>query len=177
MVSTRTNKTQSSATAERLNLVNRMALADEPQRAITFPASSVSNPESQALLRRFKQLTHELDTESAELEVWSFDMDLTLAMPEDEPGCRGPVPINYLHELQQHGCIVGSCSDREPSEQRAVLSALGFNPDFCIPKEMLRHLAQLLPDAQLTHVGDDELRDRRPALAAGWRHLWPHEVV
>ena len=164
-------------TAERLDVINGMATIDEDWRAITFPIQGAVNREAERLLEHFRQLADTPNPESPEMEVWSFDIDLTLTMPEDEPGCKGPVPVGRLQELQQQGAVVGTCSDRTPSEQRAAMRKLGFTPDFCIPKEMLRHLAKLLPEAALTHVGDDEMRDRKPALDAGWRHLWPQEAL
>ena len=96
-------------------------------------------------------------------------------MPEDTPGCRGVIPVQRLNELQRQGAIVGTCSDREPSDQRLSMQALGLNPDFCIPKEMLEHAARLLTAASLIHVGDDELPDRQIALRSDWTHIWPSE--
>ena len=83
--------------------------------------------------------------------------------------------MERLAELRAQGYIVGTCSDREPADQLETMRALGFTPDFCIPKEMLGTAGELLDGARLIHVGDDEERDRRIAQENGWTHLWPHE--
>ena len=160
-------------TKQRINIINHMAIFDEKNRAITYPDTTTADPAANALLREFQAMTLCSNPESNHRPVWSFDIDLTLQMPEDEPGCRGPIPVSHLTQLQRQGAIVGTCSDREPSDQRAAMRALDFEPDFCIPKELLRHLAELMPDAKLTHVGDDCRRDREIAVKSGWTHRWP----
>ena len=97
------------------------------------------------------------------MSVYSFDIDLTLQLPEDTANEHGAVPIRYLRHLQTTGHIVGTCSDREPSNQRDAMQRLGFSPDFCIPKELLDITGKLLPGARLVHVGDDDARDREIA--------------
>lgn len=52
----------------------------------------------------------------------------------------------------------------------------GFEPDFCIPKEMLRDLALILPKAAIVHVGDDARRHRDIAQRAGVAYVWPHQA-
>ncbi len=160
-------------TKQRLDIINRTALFDEKNRAITYPDTTAEDPAANALLHEFQAMTLCPNPESNRRPVWSFDIDLTLQMPEDEPGCRGPIPVSRLARLQRQGAIVGTCSDREPSDQRTAMQALDFEPDFCIPKEMLHHLAKLMPDAGLTHVGDDDRRDREIAFKSGWTHRWP----
>ena len=156
-------------TACRLELLNAAALYDETWRELTFPEAGSSCPRAQDFRRRLDEMIRNPTPESAAIDVWSFDIDLTLAIPEDKPELPGVIPVTRLIELRQSGAVVGACSDREISEQRRVLQALDFEPDFCIPRE------RLLPDAGLTHVGDDPWRDRAIAQSAGWKHLWPGE--
>ena len=99
-------------TDRRLALINRMALFDETARAITHPGPDTSDPAADALLQEFHQAALFPNPESTQLAVWSFDIDLTLQMPEDEPGCRGPIPVSHLARLQRQGAVVGTCSDR-----------------------------------------------------------------
>lgn len=161
-------------TARLLDVINRIALFDETERAITYPNPAAPDPAATKLLEELQAATGPgSDAPGQHPPVWSFDIDLTLRMPDDHPGCRGPIPINRLVRLQRQGAIVGTCSDREPSEQRSAMTSQGFTPDFCIPKEMLPHLASLGPAAVLTHVGDDPRRDRDVAVMSGWRHRWP----
>ena len=53
------------------------------------------------------------------------------------------------------------------------MRAINFEPDFCIPKEVLRHVAALMPGARSTHVGDDGQPARETAVSNGWSHRWP----
>ena len=168
--------------AERMALLNRAAQHDEAERSICFPDRERPDTEAERLSAQIDALAtqtaaHSQDeSENGNPVVWSFDIDLTIAIPEDEESCRGTVPPDLLRELQDKGAIVGTCSDREPSEQRALMRSLGFNPDFCIPKEMLATAAALLPAARRIHVGDDPARDRDIARQSGFEHRWPHEV-
>ena len=107
--------------------------------------------------------------------VWSFDIDLTIQLPEDVLGCEGAIPIERLKELQAYGYVVGTCSDRAPSDQWEIMVALGFYPNFCISKEEL-HIAALSLDYHIIHVGDDEQRDKMIATNAGCDFLWPYEL-
>ena len=160
-------------TERRLDIINRIATYDETTRAITHPDPEAYDPSAHILLQEFHALKLRPSPDTPHITIWSFDIDLTLQMPDDEPGCRGPIPVNRLARLQRQGAVVGTCSDRDPSDQRSAMQALDFEPDFCIPKEMLRHLAELMPDAKLTHVGDDCRRDREIAVKSGWTHRWP----
>ena len=163
-------------TTRRLDLINEMALYDETHRDLTFPTASGPGPAADVLMTKLGLVLHNLNPETTDVDIWSFDIDLTLEMPDDEPRCRGTVPVSRPKELQANGAIVGTCSDREPSGQRRSMESMGFSPDFCIPKEMLRTLAQLMKDANIVHVGDDERRDRRIALQCGVAHRWPSEM-
>ena len=157
----------------RLDLLNELALYDETDRELTFPNGKTATPIARDLMARLDEILQNPAPENWRLAIWSFDIDLTLAMPEDEPGCRGFIPISRLHHLRGCGAIVGTCSDREPSNQRNTMQDLGFSPDFCIPKEMLSTLRRLFPDAKLIHVGDDAQRDRQIAQECGVEHRWP----
>lgn len=161
--------------ADRLVLLNEMAMYDETTRALTFPQAGQPDPGASELTARLNRLTREPCPEAAQLPVWSFDIDLTLVMPEDEPGAGGTIPVQRLTSLQRNA-VVGICSDREPSNQRYNMADMGFNPDFCIPKEMLHTLPSLLPDAAIIHVGDDPRRDRDVAAACSVPHRWPAEA-
>ena len=163
------------ATANRLELINELAIYDEATRAITYPDKHAVDLGADDLMAQFMTAVATHHPEMEHMVVYSFDIDLTLEMPEDTPGCRGVIPVERLNELQRQGAIVGTCSDREPSDQRLSMQTLDFHPDFCIPKEMLDHTARLLTDANRIHVGDDELRDRKIALQSGWTHVWPSE--
>lgn len=153
-----------------------MALYDATERALTFPKASQPDAVADTLTTWLEHLLHAPCPETASLKVWSFDIDLTLELAEDEPRCRGVISVSQLYRLQRH-TVVGTCSDREPSEQRLVMNELGFQPDFCIPKNLLRTLAALLPDAMLVHVGDDPQRDRDIAATCNVLHRWLSEAL
>ena len=126
-------------TAPRLELINDMALFDGSDQALTYPDPNLSGADSSEIGRRFFEETKEPNPESHRLDLRRFDIDLKLLLPEDTPDCTGSILVSSLTTLQQEGAIVGTCSDREPSEQRTVMQVLGFQPGFCIPKEMLQH--------------------------------------
>ena len=161
---------------KRLGLINEVALYDETDRAVTYPFPDREDTEADRLSNQLQRAIDHPITESDGMSVYSFDIDLTLQLPEDTANEHGAVPIRYLRHLQTTGHIVGTCSDREPSNQRDEMQRLGFSPDFCIPKELLDITGKLLPGARLVHVGDDDARDREIAERGGWIHRWPWEA-
>ena len=157
--------------AAALNIINYAAQLDEQTLCIQYPAGE---PEDH------RKLTEYLAQAAAKardhgLRVVSFDIDLTLRIGEDYEQNAPLVAPSAISELQEMGYVVGTCSDREPSNQINVLRHLGQQPHFCIPKELLAWTKLLLPGAFHLHVGDDRERDRRMAAAAGWQHRWPSE--
>ena len=163
-------------TRSKLDVINEIALLDEREAVLSLPKGEEPAPEFNRMTTMLHQALGRPNPEPRELDIWSFDIDLTLEMPDDEPGCQGLISISRLHQLQGNGAIVGTCSDREPSDQRSAMQALGFTPDFCIPKELLSTLKQLLPGANIIHVGDDARRDRDIAAACQVEHRWPAEA-
>ena len=156
----------------RLDLLNRMALEDEPERAICYPLLSQDADTIPVLAEFEREAAKEISTQN--LQIWSFDIDLTLTIPDDAEEYIGPIPVDELIRLQkQPDTIVGTCSDRDPSNQRKAMRSLQFEPDFCIPKEMLQHATRLFPDSRRIHVGDDPARDKAMADKSGWEHRWP----
>ena len=82
----------------------------------------------------------------------SFDIDGTLTVG-DPPGI---LPVELVRTVKEQGCLVGSCSDRPISAQRAIWASHQIEVDFTVSKHML---------------------DKRPALEAGFEFLWPHEAA
>ena len=128
---------------------------------------------SQAITQ-FIQAKAELTVNHA-MGVISFDIDLTLRTGDDHEDNTILIDPEKISELQRIGYIVGTCSDREPSDQRQTLNALGQQPHFCIPKEMLTWARDLIPAETHLHIGDDDRRDREIALRSGWEHQWPDQ--
>lgn len=78
----------------RLDTLNQAALHDETDRALTFPQpGEMYAPATREMTERLSEATNNAPHDHDGLEVWSFDIDLTVAIPEDTPGFRGPVPI------------------------------------------------------------------------------------
>ena len=103
----------------------------------------------------------------------SFDIDGTLTVG-DPPGILG---MELVREAKREGCLVGSCSDRPISAQRALWQQHGIAVDFTVSKHMLADVkAQFEADAYY-HIGDREDLDKRPAERAGFAFLWPHEAL
>ena len=163
--------------ARRMELLNELAVLNDLEPSLTHPRLERSSQVWEAV-RRFKEEVEQVrrEEDAPEFQVASFDIDLTLSVPDDEDyNGYGVIDPGELSDLQEEGWIVGTCSDRDPRDQRAVMAQVGVEPDFCIPKEMLDWARQLLPGSDLQHIGDDARRDRGIAEASGWQHRWPAE--
>lgn len=150
-------------TARRLDIINAVA-------------ASLENPGDELLARQALNTLVLTNHDSAKLTVVSFDIDLTLSLPDDAPGYEGPVNISVPRALAAAGAVVGTCSDRTPSEQRAATAQLGLKANFAIQRELLALLVGMLPGAIVIHVGDDDERDRKIAETAGAILMWPDEL-
>jgi hypothetical protein len=103
----------------------------------------------------------------------SFDIDGTLEVG-DPPGV---LTMAMVHRVQKQGFLIGSCSDRPISAQRAIWVQHNISIDFAVGKMMLPDVkAKFVADAYY-HIGDREDLDRRYALEAGFEFLWPHEAI
>lgn len=103
----------------------------------------------------------------------SFDIDGTLTVG-DPPGI---LPVEMVRAVKEQGCLVGSCSDRPISAQRAIWASHNIEVDFTVSKHMLPDVKAEFAADVYYHIGDREDLDKRPALAAGFEFLWPHEAV
>ena len=158
---------------EAIDLLNATALLDEDTACIQYPAG---DPEQH---RETTELLQERANCAVNhgLSVISFDIDLTIRIGEDHEDHMQLVNPEEIARLQRLGHIVGTCSDREPTDQRETLLALGQVPHFCIPKEMLSWAKALIPAKTHLHVGDDRKRDQDMAVNSGWEHQWPDEFA
>ena len=103
----------------------------------------------------------------------SFDIDGTLEVG-DPPG---PLTMDMVRLVRDKDFLIGSCSDRTLSGQRAIWAAHDIEVDFVVAKHMLPDVkAQFEADTYL-HIGDREDLDRQYALKAGFDFLWPDEAV
>ena len=103
----------------------------------------------------------------------SFDIDGTLEVG-DPPGV---LTMDLVRRTQERGFLVGSCSDRPLSNQRAIWEQHNIPVDFVVSKHMLPDVkAKFVADIYY-HIGDREDLDRKPALDAGFEFLWPDEAA
>ena len=103
----------------------------------------------------------------------SFDIDGTLEVG-DPPGV---LTMAMVKRVQAQGFVIGSCSDRPISAQRAIWAQHDIAVDFAVGKLMLPEVkAQFVADVYY-HIGDREDLDRKYDLAAGFAFLWPHEAL
>jgi len=103
----------------------------------------------------------------------SFDIDGTLEVG-DPPG---PLTMDMVRLVRDKEFLIGSCSDRTLSAQRAIWADHDIEVDFVVGKHMLPDVkAQFEADVYL-HIGDREDLDRQYALKAGFDFLWPDEAV
>ncbi len=102
----------------------------------------------------------------------SFDIDGTLEFG-DPPG---GITVEMVRRAKELGFLIGSCSDRFPSAQRALWAACGIEVDFVAAKHMLDDIRARFPADRYLHIGDRDL-DQQLAERAGFEFLWDHEGV
>ena len=103
----------------------------------------------------------------------SFDIDGTLTVG-DPPGV---LDMDLVRQAKNQGHLVGSCSDRPISAQRALWQQHDIEVDFTVSKHMLADVKAQFDAKAYYHVGDREDLDKRPAEQAGFEFLWPHEAL
>lgn len=157
--------------AETLEDINHIAAIDEETACIQYPNGDPEN--HQKVVDYMTDIAGRAQNHG--LSVVSFDIDLTLDTGEETGLNEKLIDPGAIEKLQQLGHIVGTCSDRTPSDQRDLAARLNQSPHFCIPKEMLHWTARLIPGELHLHVGDSVERDQKIAEAAGWVHIWPHQ--
>jgi hypothetical protein len=102
----------------------------------------------------------------------SFDIDGTLEFG-DPPG---GITVEMVRRAQDLGFLIGSCSDRFPSAQRALWEACDIRVDFVAAKHMLPDIRSRFVAFKYLHIGDRDL-DQQLAEKAGFEFLWDHEGV
>lgn len=103
----------------------------------------------------------------------SFDIDGTLEVG-DPPGALTMAMVRRVHKK---GFLIGSCSDRPISAQRAIWEKHDIPIDFAVGKMMLPDVKAKFEADVYCHIGDREDLDRRYALDAGFEFLWPDEAA
>jgi len=102
----------------------------------------------------------------------SFDIDCTLEVG-DPPFV---VTMTMVKRRQKPGYLIGSCSDRPISAQRAIWAQHNIAIDFAVGKMMLPDVKMKFVADVYYHIGDREDLDRKYALEAVLECLWPHEA-
>ncbi len=103
----------------------------------------------------------------------SLDIDGTLEVG-DPPGI---LTMEMVRRAQEKGFLIGSCSDRTVSGQRAIWDEHGIPIDFAVPKHMLPEVKAKFTADVYYHIGDREDLDKKYALEAGFEFLWPNEAI
>ena len=103
----------------------------------------------------------------------SFDIDGTLEVG-DPPGI---LTMEMVRTAQEKGFLIGSCSDRPISGQRAIWEHHNIPIAFAVSKHMLPDVKAKFEADVYYHIGDREDLDKKPALEAGFEFLWPHEAI
>ena len=103
----------------------------------------------------------------------SLDIDGTLEVG-DPPGI---LTMEMVRRAQEKGFLIGSCSDRTVSGQRAIWDEHGIPIDFAVPKHMLPEVKAKFTADVYYHIGDREDLDKKYALEAGFEFLWPDEAI
>lgn len=103
----------------------------------------------------------------------SFDIDGTLDVG-DPPGV---LTMDMVKIAQGKGFLIGSCSDRPVSAQRALFSEYDIELDFAVGKLMLAEVKAKFEADAYYHTGDREDLDKKYSLDAGFQFLWPDEAA
>jgi hypothetical protein len=103
----------------------------------------------------------------------SFDIDGTLEVG-DPPGVLTMAMVRCAREK---GFLIGSCSDRPISAQRAIWGGHDIPIDFAVGKMMLPNVKAAFRADVYCHIGDREDLDKKYALAAGFEFFWPEEAI
>ena len=103
----------------------------------------------------------------------SFDIDGTLEVG-DPPGV---LTMELVRRTKEKGFLVGSCSDRPISGQRAIWEQHNISVDFAVSKHMLPDVKEQFKADVYYHIGDREDLDKKYALEAGFEFLWPDEAI
>ena len=85
--------------------------------------------------------------------------------------------MNMVRRVQEKGFLIGSCSDRPISAQRAIWDQHDISVDFAVGKMMLPDVMERFEADVYCHIGDREDLDKKYALEAGFEFLWPHEAI
>ena len=103
----------------------------------------------------------------------SFDIDGTLEVG-DPPGV---LTMEFVRKTQEAGILVGSCSDRPLSSQRAIWEQSGIAYDFAVSKHQLPDVKAKFDAEIYYHIRDREDLDRQNALKSGFEFFWPDEAA
>ena len=102
----------------------------------------------------------------------SFDIDGTLELG-DPPG---GVTIEMVRRAHKLGYLVGSCSDKPLSSQRAMWEQVGIAPVFIASKHQLGEVRSKIVADAYYHMGDRDT-DFQIAEEHGFGFWWAHEAV
>ena len=101
----------------------------------------------------------------------SFDIDGTLEVG-DPPGT---ITMDMVRRAAAEGLIIGSCSDRSATSQKAIWAKHEIEVSFTSLKHMLEDVKDEFTADRYLHIGDRDL-DQQFAEAAGFDFLWVHEA-
>lgn len=102
----------------------------------------------------------------------SFDIDGTMEFG-DPPG---GITLEMVRRAKQLGFVIGSCSDRPPSSQKALWEKHDIMVDFVVPKHCLSEVKVLYAAEEYCHIGDRDT-DQQYAERAGFLFYWTHEAL
>ena len=102
----------------------------------------------------------------------SFDIDGTMELGEPPGG----VTVEMVRRAHGLGYLVGSCSDRPLSSQRAIWEKIDVPAVFVASKHQLGDVRSRVVADAYYHIGDRDT-DFEIAEQAGFGFWWEHEAV
>jgi hypothetical protein len=102
----------------------------------------------------------------------SFDIDGTLEVGEPP----GPLRLAFVRWAKEHGCVIGSSSDRTLSFQAGLWTRAGITTDFVSGKHELTDLRTRFDCDRFIHIGDTQV-DEHFARIAGFTYFPVEDVA
>ena len=96
----------------------------------------------------------------------SFDIDGTL----ETGNGPGPITLEMVRRAQEHGHIIGSCSDRPVPDQQHMWATHGIVVHFTVLKHKLDDVKAQFEAEVYYHIGDTDM-DQHYARLAGFEFL------
>ena len=88
----------------------------------------------------------------------------------------GPITMQMVKKAKEHGCIIGSSSDRPLPVQQNIWDRFDIEVSFVSAKHQLPDIKTKFPADKYYHIGDTNI-DKQYADQAGFTFFLPEDSV